>query len=60
MNKELFENSPRCFAFQMAEEGIISWEALASMALKYMSHDQVRDCLDCNELSPRFDESEDE
>jgi hypothetical protein len=25
-----------------------------------MSHDDVRDMLDCNELSPRFDEDDDE
>jgi len=30
------------------------------MALKYMSTDDVEDMLDCNELSDRFTEEEDE
>jgi hypothetical protein len=29
---------------------------LLTAALKYMSHDDVRDMLDANELSPRFGE----
>ena len=46
-------------AIQLVEDGYISWEALATMALKYMSTDDVEDMLDCNELSSRFrDEDE--
>jgi hypothetical protein len=41
-------------AYQLAEDGIISWEQLATMALKYMSTDDVEDMLDANELSERF------
>jgi hypothetical protein len=41
-------------AFALAEDGVISWEYLATMALKYMSTDDVEDMLDCNELSARF------
>ena len=46
-------------AYQLAEDGIISWEQLATMALKYMSTDDVADMLDCNELSSRFSDEDD-
>ena len=45
-------------AYQLAEDGIISWEQLATMALKYMSTDDVEDMLDANELSKRFSDEE--
>jgi len=38
----------------------VTADHLLMCALKYMSHDDVRDMLDCNELSPRFDEDDDE
>ena len=44
----------------MVANGLVSADHLLLCALKYMSHDDVRDMLDCNELSPRFDEDEDE
>ena len=48
-------------AYELAENGTVSWEDLATMALKYMSTDDVADMLDCNELSSRFaDDDEDE
>ena len=59
MNTELFKKDPRDFALEMVENGLVSADHLLLCALKYMSHDDVRDMLDCNELSPRFDESED-
>ena len=59
-DKELFENSPRCYASDLVSDGVITHDYLISMALKYMSHDQVRDMLDCNELSPRFNEEGEE
>ena len=42
-------------ALEMVEEGLVSAEAMLTMALKYMSTDDVEDMLDCNELSERFD-----
>lgn len=45
-------------AMDLAEQGIISWEDLATMALKYMSTDDVEDMLDANELSERFMDEE--
>ena len=47
-------------AIELAENGMVSWEDLAVMALKYMSTDDVADMLDANELSERFREDEDD
>ena len=60
MNKNQFERDPRAFALELVESGLVSAESLLSCALKYMSCDDVRDMLDCNELSPRFDEEDEE
>ena len=47
-------------ALDLVENGIVSAEAMLTMALKYMSTDDVADMLDCNELSSRFaDDDED-
>jgi hypothetical protein len=42
-------------ALELVEEGRVSAEDMLTMALKYMSTDDVEDMLDCNELSERFD-----
>ena len=47
-------------ALELVENGVVSAEAMLTMALKYMSTDDVEDMLDCNELSERFIEDEDE
>jgi hypothetical protein len=54
MSKPLFQTDPRDFALELVEQGLVDAEHLLLCALKYMSHDEVRDMLDCNELSPRF------
>jgi len=41
-------------ALELVEEGMVSAEDMLTMALKYMSTDDVEDMLDCNELSERF------
>ena len=41
-------------ALELVENGIVSAEQMLTMALKYMSTDDVADMLDCNELSDRF------
>ena len=53
-------NNPRDKAIELVEDGFITYEQLATMALKYMSTDDVADMLDCNELSDRFLEDEDD
>ena len=47
-------------ALELIEEGIVSAEDMVTMCLKYMSTDDVEDMLDCNELSDRFLEDEDD
>jgi hypothetical protein len=59
-DKELFQSDPRSYAIDLHESGMDSAEHLLLCALKYMSHDDVRDMLDCNELSPRFDEDDED
>ena len=51
-----FDKDPRSFALELVQNQLVSADHLLLCALKYMSHDDVRDMLDCNELSPRFDE----
>jgi len=41
-------------ALELVEDGYVSAEDMLTMALKYMSTDDVEDMLDCNELSERF------
>jgi len=48
-----FQDKPRDYALELVEEGIITYEYMVTACLKYMSHDDVRDMLDCNEMSPR-------
>mgnify|MGYP000748573695 CR=1 FL=1 len=43
-------------ALELVEHGMVSAEDMLTMALKYMSTDDVEDMLDCNELSERFEE----
>lgn len=60
MDRKLFDADPRDFALDLVANGLVSSDHLLLCALKYMSHDDVRDMLDCNELSPRFDEEDEE
>jgi hypothetical protein len=41
-------------ALELVENGVVTAEAMLTMALNYMSMDDVEDMLDCNELSDRF------
>ena len=41
-------------ALDLVENGVVTAEQMLTMALKYMSKDDVADMLDCNELSDRF------
>ena len=47
-------------ALELVENGVVSAEQMLTMALKYMSNDDVADMLDANELSDRFLEEEDD
>lgn len=57
--EEHYHKAPRDFAMMLLEEGH-SAEFLLLCMLKAMGHDEIRDALDANELSPCFDEGEDE
>ena len=58
MDTQLFQNDPRDYALKLVEDGLSTADNLLSAALGHMSHDEVRDMLDANELSPRFDEDD--
>ena len=60
MNANLFNSDPRDFALELVENQLVSADHLLLCALKYMSSDDVRDMLDSNELSPRFDEEDED
>jgi len=49
----------RDIALELVENGMVSAEDMLTMALKYMSNDDVEDMLDTNELSERFMEDDD-
>ena len=49
----------RDIALELVENGMVSAEDMLTMALKYMSNDDVEDMLDSNELSERFFEDDD-
>lgn len=53
---ELFDRDPRTYAYMLIEDGSATAEGLLRACLAYLSHDQVREVLDANELSPRFSE----
>ena len=50
----------RNVALELVDNGMVTAEDMLTMALKYMSNDDVEDMLDCNELSERFFEDEDD
>jgi len=56
----MFEKDPREFALDLVDQGMIDPMMLLTAALNWMSHEEVRDMLDANELSPRFSEEEEE
>ena len=48
------KSNSRDKALELVDEGMVSAEDMLTMALKYMSTDDVEDMLDTNELSERF------
>lgn len=59
-DKELFRKDPRDFALDLVEQGMVDPQLMLTAALNWMSHDEVRNMLDANELSPRFDDEGDD
>ena len=58
MDERTFKRNPRDYAIELAET--IGWKAVCEAFIHSLSHDDIRECLDENELSPRFNESDDE
>lgn len=58
MDKKMFQLNPRAYALCLVEDGYQTADNLLLCCLNYMSCDDVRDMLDCNELSPRFDDDD--
>jgi hypothetical protein len=52
-----YKTDPRDYAMGLVDEGRTSTDYLLKACLAFMSHDQVREMLDDNELSPRFTEA---
>ena len=57
-HKNLYQSDPRDYALTLVDDGLVSAEHLLLCAVNFMSHDVVREMLDANELSPRFDEDD--
>lgn len=57
MDWELFKNDPRSFVIELIDSGYVDANAIVLMLVKYMSHDDVRDCMRANEIHPDFDET---
>jgi hypothetical protein len=52
--KELYKDDPRSYASELVPSGVCTAQSLILACISYMSHDDIRDMLDLNELSPRF------
>lgn len=50
----LYDSAPRSYAIALVEDESVNLKALFFSCLKFMSHQDVKDMLDDNELSPRF------
>ena len=48
----------RIKAIEMMEEGLVTPEHMAAMLLRGLTSDDVYECLDANEYTPRFIEAE--
>ncbi len=60
MDDKLYQRDPRSYALGMVEDGLVTAQAMLEAMLVSMSHDDVREALDANELSPRFNEDADD
>ena len=54
MDEEFYRDDPRDYALSLIENGLCDHDYMVLACLKWMSKDDVREMLDANELSPRF------
>jgi len=57
MDFDNFQDDPRDYAMQLIEEEHTTEKNLLLACVKFMSHDQIRDMLEWNELSPDWIDS---
>ena len=60
LDKNTFQKDPRDYAVELVTECQVSEEEMIEILLSYMSHEDIREALDKNEVSPRFINGEDE
>jgi hypothetical protein len=41
-------------AFNMMDEGLVTADFMAAMLIQWLTSDDIYECLDANELTPRF------
>ena len=59
-DKNDFENRPAHYALELVDDCTTTAEAMLAQCLTYMSDDEIRQMLDENELSPRFENDDDD
>ena len=60
MMNELFKRDPRSYALMLVQDGLVDAETMVLALVQAMTPDDVRETLDANEMSPRFDEEYDD
>jgi hypothetical protein len=51
-DREQWREDPRSYAVELVDEGMVSADWMILALLNYLSHDEVRDALEANELGP--------
>ena len=59
-DKNDFDNRPAHYALELVEDCTTTAESMLAQCLTYMSNDEIRQMLDENELSPRFENDDDD
>ena len=60
VDKNDFENRPAHYALELVDDCTTTAESMLAQCLTYMSNDEIRQMLDENELSPRFENDDDD
>jgi hypothetical protein len=55
-----YREHPQSYALGLVEEGLVDPMLMLKACLMYMSHGEVQDMLEGNELAPRFWETEED
>lgn len=55
-----YEHNPRAYASNLVEDGLITADDMLAMCLRFMSHDDIREMLDNEQVSPRFSNDDNE